>query len=102
MVKASISVTVFEADDPELYAWIQSLPVGKQRRRSLIIERLRGVVSSDTTPLPPREPPKPKIVEPTKPQPRSDATQKNQPNQTPSDEPVVLHADDLDEIFGPS
>ena len=100
MEKASISVTVFEADDPELYAWIQSLPVGKQRRRSLLIERLRGGGAFLPSQEPQRESPKPRTVEPPKPQPESEAISKKLATTKEPLETVDLHSDDLDEVFG--
>ena len=49
MEKVTISATIFREDDPDLYDWALSLPAGKQRRRALILQRLRGmdVVKTD-------------------------------------------------------
>ena len=44
-----LTVTLFPEDDPDLYAWFEALPKGKQRRRDLVLSRLRnGLVEADS------------------------------------------------------
>ena len=44
-----LTATLFPEDDPDLYAWFEALPKGKQRRRDLVLSRLRnGLVEADS------------------------------------------------------
>ena len=87
-----LTVTLFPEDDPGLYAWCEALPKGKQRRRTLILSRLRnGLVGADSfgstaSPSGSRPPPVQQI--------NTDSAR----HRTTEDQTIPV--EDLNEIFG--
>lgn len=110
------SVTLYPEDDPDLYIWCVALPKGKQRRRALILSRLRtGLVEADSfgstaSPSGSKTAPVQKISSDSAQLRPTESTQGSQtaPVQQSSADPEQLHPtedmeiplEDLNEIFG--
>lgn len=98
-----VRLTVFQDEDPDLYAWLSSLPPSRGRRRAAYREVMKAglLVKGDPSLLAAALPVPSAPVVASQPVNTVVAAVSQGSDPDASSAPVVLAQEDLDEIFGP-